>query len=290
MVYRTARCGLRVTCHQRRRLSGLLRSAGDVWCCVVDLNRWRSQRRDLPVAGYQELCRELSAAGPGTFGELDSTGARSVLRRYSDSWFSAAKRRKQGDQSVRFPRRKRAVVPVRWYHGTFCLDGRVLKIPVAKGCPPLHARLDRDVPYPRGQVRSVTLGYADGRLYADVTAEVPVASYPAGQGPDPARSAGVDLGIIHPYAVAGPDGEGLLVSGRAVRWSTASTCVTRRAAAGPRPGERRDRASGDRGGGGSTAAASAKPRPATSGESGKPSTRPPGKSSAGPSGGGSASW
>ena len=42
-----------------------------------------------------------------------------------------------------------------------------------------------------------------GRLFADVTAEVPVAAYPGGQGPDPARVAGVDLGIIHPYAVAG---------------------------------------------------------------------------------------
>jgi len=36
----------------------------------------------------------------------------------------------------------------------------------------------------------------------------------AGLGPDPSR---VDLGVIHPYAVAGPDGQGLLVSGRAVR-------------------------------------------------------------------------
>jgi hypothetical protein len=26
--------------------------------------------------------------------------------------------------------------------------------------------------------------------------------------------AGVDLGVIHPFAVAGPDGNGLLVSGR----------------------------------------------------------------------------
>jgi hypothetical protein len=49
-----------------------------------------------PLAGYQELCRELSAAGPGTFGELDSVGARSVLRRFSDAWFSAAKRRNTG--------------------------------------------------------------------------------------------------------------------------------------------------------------------------------------------------
>ena len=51
----------------------------------------------------------------------------------------------------------------------------------------------------------------------DVCAEVPVASYAPGLGPDPARVAGVDLGIIHPYAVAGPDGAGLLVSGRALR-------------------------------------------------------------------------
>jgi putative transposase len=29
--------------------------------------------------------------------------------------------------------------------------------------------------------------------------------------------AGVDLGVIHPYAAAGPEGEMLLVSGRAIR-------------------------------------------------------------------------
>jgi hypothetical protein len=63
----------------------------------------------------------------------------------------------------------------------------------------------------------VTLVYEAGRLRADVTAEIPVTVYPAGAGPDRARVAGVDLGIIHPYAVAGPDGQALLVSGRAVR-------------------------------------------------------------------------
>jgi hypothetical protein len=82
VVYRTARCGLRVTRRQRHRLFGLLRSAGDVWCCVLELNSWRRRRQDAPLAGYRELCRELAASGPGTFGELDSTGARSVLRRY----------------------------------------------------------------------------------------------------------------------------------------------------------------------------------------------------------------
>ncbi len=72
-------------------------------------------------------------------------------------------------------------------------------------------------PTPPAQVRSVTLLYDAGRLWLDVTAEVPVAAYPAGQEPDPGRVAGVDLGIIHPYAVAGPDAQGLLVSGRAIR-------------------------------------------------------------------------
>ena len=185
MVHRTARCGLRLTRSQRERTFGLLRSAGDVWCAVLELNQWRRHRQDRPLAGYQELYRELAASGPGTFGELDSAGARSVLRRYSDA--------------------------------SFALGGRRLRIPVARGCPPLTVRLDRDVPYPRGQVRSVTLGFDSGRLYVDVTAEVPVATYPAGEAPDPARVAGVDLGIIHPYAAAGPGGQGLLVSGRAIR-------------------------------------------------------------------------
>jgi putative transposase len=217
VVHRTARAGLRVTLGQRRRLLGLLVSAGDVWACVLELNAWRRARQDRPLASYQELCRELAASGPGAFGELDTTGARSVLRRYSDAWFAAVKRRAAGDITARIPRRRRRLVPVRWYGGTFGLAGRRLRIPVAKGCPPLVVRLDRDLPYPPGQVRSVTVLYEGGRLWADITAEVPVATYPQGQAPDPARVAGVDVGIIHPYAVAGPGGQGLLVSGRAIR-------------------------------------------------------------------------
>ena len=132
----------------------------------------------------------------------------------------------------------------------------MLRLPVARGCPPLMVRLDRDLPYPADQVRSVTLGYDAGRLYVDVTAEVPVAAYPAGQGPDPARVAGVDLGIIHPYAAAGP--------GRAGAAGVRAGDPRRVPAAparpqGPRPGGRRgahpSRGSAGRGGGGSTAAA-----------------------------------
>jgi IS605 OrfB family transposase len=84
-------------------------------------------------------------------------------------------------------------------------------------------------------------------LWVDVTAEVPVTAYPPGQEPDPARVAGVDLGIIHPYAVAGPDRQGLLVSGRAIRAEhrmhladrkTRARAVARRA---PKPGQQGSR-------------------------------------------------
>jgi putative transposase len=111
-------------------------SAGDAWAAVLELNAWRRARQDRPLVSHQELYRELAASGPGCFGELDSQGARSVLRRYSDAWFAAAKRRREGDQRARFPRRRRALMPLRWYHGTFTLTGRRLRIPVARGRPP----------------------------------------------------------------------------------------------------------------------------------------------------------
>ncbi|WP_141715104.1 RNA-guided endonuclease InsQ/TnpB family protein [Micromonospora rhizosphaerae] len=246
-MHRTARVALRVTPGQRRRCFGLLRSAGDVWACVLEVNAWRRRRHDSPLVGYQELCRELAASGPGTFAELDTTGARSVLRRFSDAWFGAAKRRKAGDLSARFPRRRRGLLPVRWYHGTFTLDGRRVRIPTAKGTSQLWVRLARDLPYPVEQVRSITLLSEAGRLFLDVTAEVPITVYPAGEEPDPGRVAGVDLGVIHPYAVAGPDGEGLLVSGRAIRaehrMHLADTKARRRAVArrAPKPGEKGSR-------------------------------------------------
>jgi putative transposase len=167
-----------------------------------------------------------------------------VLRRYSDAWFAAARVRAGGrGPLVRFPRRKRRLLPVRYYHGTFTLSGRRLRLPVARGCAPLWVRLDRQVPYPEGQVRSVTLLNEGGRLVVEVAAEVPVAVYPPGGAPDPGRVAGVDLGVIHPYAVAGPGGQGLLVSGRALRAENhlhlADARRRRRAVArrAPRPGQ-----------------------------------------------------
>jgi len=133
VVCRTARVGIRVSRAQARRLWGLLVSAGDVWACVLTLNMLRRRRGDLPLVGYQALCRELAASGSGTFGELDSGGARSVLRRYADAWLAAARARRAGNSLARFPRRKRRVMPLRFYAGTFTLDGRRLRLPVTKG-------------------------------------------------------------------------------------------------------------------------------------------------------------
>jgi IS605 OrfB family transposase len=209
LMHRTATVRLRLTRQQTRRCYGLLRSAGDVWAWLLDTNRQRRQQGDRPVAGYHALCRQLTNAGP--FGELSVTGARSVLQRYSVAWFQAAKRRGQEEKSG-FPRRKRALVPVQFYHDSFKIQGRRVRLPVAKGQPELWVRLTRPLPYATEQVRAVTLLAEGGRLWLAVTAAVPVQHHAL----DPARVAGVDLGIIHPYAVV-TETSGLLISGRALR-------------------------------------------------------------------------
>jgi transposase len=73
-------------------------------------------------------------------------------------------------------------------------------------------RLARPIPYPPAQVRAVTLLADGGRLWLAVTAAVPIQDHDL----DPGRVAGVDLGIIHPYAVV-TEQAGLLISGRALR-------------------------------------------------------------------------
>jgi putative transposase len=93
------------------------------------------------------------------------------------------------------------------------LDGTRVRLPVAKGQPELWVRLARPLPYPDADVRAVTLLAEGGRLWLAVTATVPVQR---DHDLDPGRVAGVDLGIIHPYAVVTQQA-GLLVSGRALR-------------------------------------------------------------------------
>jgi transposase len=199
LVHRTARICLRTTGAQANRCHRLLRAAGDVWAWLLDSNRHRRRQGDPVVAGYQALCRQLTSRDG--FGELSVVGARSVLLRYSDAWFEAARRHHRGERAG-FPRRKRFLVPIRCYHGTFLLAGdRRVRLPVVRGQPELWVRLARPLPYPPDQVCSVTLLHDAGRLWLAVTAAVPVDQHDR----DPDQVAGVDLGIIHPYAVVTED-------------------------------------------------------------------------------------
>jgi IS605 OrfB family transposase len=240
LVHRTAHIRLRLTRRQTTRCYGLLRSAGDVWAWLLDTNLQRRQQGEPAISNYQGLCRQLTGEGP--FGELSTVGARSVLKRYSDAWFQAAKRRKAGQQDARFPRRKRALVPVRFYNGTFLLDGNRVRLPVVRGQPALWVRLARPLPYSAEQVRAVTLLAEGGRLWLAVTAAVPVQQHDL----DPSRAAGIDLGIIHPFAVVAQDA-GLLISGRALRaesWLHLKDQQARQTKAArrvPKPGQRGSR-------------------------------------------------
>ena len=95
------------------------------------MNRERLRREAAPIASYTALCRELAGAD---LGELDTTGARSVARRYSAGWFESNRRKRRGEKAC-YPRRKRRLFPVRWYHGTFRIEGRRVRIPTARGSP-----------------------------------------------------------------------------------------------------------------------------------------------------------
>ena len=55
---RSARIAIRATKPQRRRLYGLLRSAGDVRALVLDCNRQFREWKLPPVVSYQALCRD----------------------------------------------------------------------------------------------------------------------------------------------------------------------------------------------------------------------------------------
>jgi IS605 OrfB family transposase len=180
-----------------------------VWAALIDVNAVRFGRCGRPIFGYQEWCREVAGV---SVGELSVAAMRSVVRRYSDACFETARRRRCGERA-RYPRRKKALFPLRWYRGTFWVeDGRRVRLSVARGRPDLRVRLARPVPYPADSWRSVTLVVDGGRLCLDVTAAVPIEDHDL----DPNRIGGVDVGIIHPFAVASGE-EALFVSGRAIR-------------------------------------------------------------------------
>jgi hypothetical protein len=140
-----------------------------------------------PLVGYQELCRELAAAGPGTFGELDTTGARSVLRRYSDAWFRRPNAARPGMSRRRF---RGGGVGCCRYAGITARSGWMGG---GCGCRPRRGvrrcgcAWTGTFPYPAEQVWSVTSLAEGGRLWLEVIAELPVARHPAGEEPDPRR-------------------------------------------------------------------------------------------------------
>ena len=218
-------------------------------------------------------------------------GARSVLRRYSDAWFATAKRRRKGDAAGAVPTAAAgagaaALVP-RHLHAW----GRRLRIPVARGRPPLWVRLDRDLPYPPAQVRSVTLAVRGGATVGGCHRRGPgrLLSRRPGAGPGPG---GGSRSGHHPSPTRwpGPAARRCWCRGGRSAPSTGCTWPTRKArrkrspAARPSPGRKA------RGGGGTTGAASAWPRRGTAGGSARPSTKPPKPSSPGRLTAGSAPW
>ena len=56
LVHRTAHIRLRLTRRKTDRCYRLLRSAGDTWAWLLDLNRQRLQQDAPPVTGYPALC------------------------------------------------------------------------------------------------------------------------------------------------------------------------------------------------------------------------------------------
>jgi IS605 OrfB family transposase len=209
LVHRTARVRLRVTRHQADRCFGLLRSAGDLWAWLLDTNRERLVQGAAPIVGYQALCRELTARGPA--GELSVVGARSVLARYSDSWFAAAKRRRKGEPAG-FPTPQAPAGPGPLPPPDLSA-GRPAGAAARRQGPPRAVGADGS-PHPVSG-RPDPGGDLGGRLWQlwlAVTAAVPIHHHDL----DPRQVAGVDLGIIHPYAVVA-EHAALLVSGRAIR-------------------------------------------------------------------------
>jgi len=60
---RTARVVLRVTPAQRRRLIAMLRSGGDVWAALIEVNQIRFRCHAKPIFGYESWWREWITLG-----------------------------------------------------------------------------------------------------------------------------------------------------------------------------------------------------------------------------------
>jgi IS605 OrfB family transposase len=174
----------------------------------------RLEQRVLPAG--PPACHELSGTLPsahprwhlrGAFNQRGAVGAAAIRRclvrggQTSQQWPARG-----------FPTPQARPPTGRFYHGMFLIEGQRVRLQVAKDRPDLWVRLACPVPYPIETLRAVTLLHHAGRLWLAVTAALPVEQHDT----DRHRVAGVDLGIIHPYAVV-TGHAGLLVSGRAIR-------------------------------------------------------------------------
>jgi putative transposase len=101
-----------------------------VWAWVIDCNRQLRESGCPQVANFSALCQALTGT---SFGELSRQCAEAVLN-YSIAFFEATKRKKLGVRAG-FPRRKRALVPVRFRKGCFAVDGSRVRLAVARGAP-----------------------------------------------------------------------------------------------------------------------------------------------------------
>src|SRR5207245_10225651 len=108
-------------------------AAGDGWAALIAVNEARFRRGGRPIGNYQAWCREIAGV---QVGELSVTAMRSIVRRYSDAFFATAAHKRAGERA-RYPRRRRRLFPLRWYHDTFALDGRGLRLSTAPHPPDL---------------------------------------------------------------------------------------------------------------------------------------------------------
>ena len=173
----------------------------------------RSMRRDFAlVVGRSPTTKNGAARSPGY-------GSENCQYRLCARWCGATPTRSSRPRVVGAAESGRdiqgesgALFPVRWYQGTFVVKAGRVRLSTARGTPQLWVCLSRPAPYSVAQIRSVTLVVEAGHLCLDISAAVPLADH----GLNRDRVAGVDLGIIHPYAIATNDAA-LLVSGRQLR-------------------------------------------------------------------------
>ena len=137
------------------------------------------------------------------------------------------------------------------------LDGRRLRLPVARGCPPLMGPPGPGPALPAGQVRSVTLAYDAGPAVRRRDRRGPGRRLPgrAGSRTRPGWP-GWTWASSTPMPPPGRTGRGCWCPGGRSAPNAASTCVTARPAAAPPRPRAPARGSAGRGAGASTGAAS----------------------------------